>query len=47
MKTINISNVCAELAMLLDKTLKECGVQMAIEKVTGKVVPFPDEILNK
>jgi hypothetical protein len=43
---IKISNVCAELAILLGKTLKERGAQMPIEKATGKAVPFPDEIFG-
>ena len=35
-----------KLTMLLGKTLKERGAQMPVEKMTGKAVPFPDEIFG-
>jgi arylsulfatase A-like enzyme len=34
------------IAVLLGKKLKELGAQMPVEKATGRVVPFPDEIQN-
>lgn len=35
-----------KLALLLGKTLKERGAQMPVNKATGKVAPFPDEVFK-